>query len=210
VGGSRISRLRKAIESVIDNLHTRRSVGKPSHAFEDSVIDDFKEHCATWVLEDAFLCSHRLPRRYFTEPNITWKAVHDRYVDETTRPKPGARTMSYSRFTQYLRYYFLGVRLTRTTVDVCDCCVCLKIQLQQPDLTEDERNVLLLEQSPNLDSAIAQRRFISNQHIYLYFTVQQMTTRTSKEKQAQTQGKPAINIAFLFGNSDNSSDKPNA
>ncbi|OWZ11139.1 LOW QUALITY PROTEIN: Cleavage inducible protein [Phytophthora megakarya] len=154
VGGSRISRLRKAVESGIDYLHTRRSGGKPSHAFEDNVIDNFKEHCATWVLEDGFPCSHRLPRQYFTEPNITWKVIRDRYVDETTRAKPGIYPVP--------THYFPGVRLSRTAVDVCDCCVRLKIQLRQPDLTEDERNVLLLEQSTHLDSAIAQRRFISN------------------------------------------------
>ncbi|OWZ21052.1 Cleavage inducible protein [Phytophthora megakarya] len=149
VGGSRISRFRKAIESGIDSLHSRCSASKPSHAFVDSVIDYFKGNCATCVLEDA----SRVRIGYQDKPNITWKVIHDRYFGENTRAKPGVRTMRYSRFTQYRRYYFSGVRLTRSVVD---------IQLQQPDLTEDERNVLLLEPSTILDSATAQRRLLSN------------------------------------------------
>ncbi|EEY63316.1 cleavage inducible protein [Phytophthora infestans T30-4] len=70
--------------------------------------------------------------------------------------------MSYSRFTQYVHYIYPGVRLTRTAEDLCDCCVRLDIFLQQPDLSEDEIQAILLEKKTHIDEAIAQRRFVSS------------------------------------------------
>ncbi|KAG3110617.1 hypothetical protein PI126_g24849, partial [Phytophthora idaei] len=57
-------------------------------------------HYATWILEDGFPCAHRRPRQYFTELKLTLKILHSRYVDDTTRVNPDARTLSYSRFIQ--------------------------------------------------------------------------------------------------------------
>ncbi|EGZ05292.1 hypothetical protein PHYSODRAFT_386744, partial [Phytophthora sojae] len=70
--------------------------------------------------------------------------------------------LSFSHFIQYKRYYVPGVRLKRTAEDVCDCCVRLDILLQQPDISEEEREVVLLEKRTHLNEAIAQRRFVSN------------------------------------------------
>jgi hypothetical protein len=161
VGGSRISRLRKVLKDGIDILHTRRLPVKPWHAFSELDLDAFKTHCATWILEDGFACAHRRPRQYFTEPKLTWVVVHSRYVDDILRAHPDARTLSYSRFTQYVHFYYPGVRLTRTAEDVCDCCVRLDILLQQPDITEDEKQTILVEKRTHFDEAIDQRRFVS-------------------------------------------------
>ncbi|KAF1795694.1 hypothetical protein GQ600_18676 [Phytophthora cactorum] len=79
-----------------------------------------------------------------------------------TDARINARTLSYSRFIQYVRCYFPGVRLKRTAEDVCDCCVRLDVLLQQPDISEEERETVLLEKSTHLNEAIAQRRFVSN------------------------------------------------
>jgi hypothetical protein len=64
---------------------------------------------------DRFSCPHRRLRQYFTEAGLTWVDVHARYVDDVTRLNAGARTLTYSRFTQYVHYHFPGVMLTRTT-----------------------------------------------------------------------------------------------
>ncbi|KAF1782094.1 hypothetical protein GQ600_20296 [Phytophthora cactorum] len=160
VGGSRVARLRKVLELGIDRC-TRAKL-TPWHAFTEDDVARFKAHCATWILEDGFLCAHRRPRQYFTEPKLTLKILHFRYVDDTTRVNSDARTLSYSRLIQYVRYYFPGVRLKRTAEDVCDSCVRLDILLLQPDISEEEREGVLLEKSTHLNEAIAQRRFDSN------------------------------------------------
>ncbi|EGZ17422.1 hypothetical protein PHYSODRAFT_462936, partial [Phytophthora sojae] len=123
VGGSRVARLRKVLEVGIESLLTRRAKLTPWHAFTEDDVARLKAHCTTWILEDGFPCAHRHPRQYFTEPKLTWKIVHTRYVDDIARINPDAHTLSYSRFTQYKRYYFPGVHLKRTAEDVCDCCV---------------------------------------------------------------------------------------
>ncbi|ETP05287.1 hypothetical protein F441_18073 [Phytophthora nicotianae CJ01A1] len=71
VGGNRVARLKKMLESGVETFHTRREPSKPAHAFSDECITRFKEHCSPWVMEDGFPCAHRIPRQYFTEPNIT-------------------------------------------------------------------------------------------------------------------------------------------
>ncbi|EGZ25598.1 hypothetical protein PHYSODRAFT_487550, partial [Phytophthora sojae] len=68
---------------------------------------------------------------------------------------------SYSPFTQYVHYYYPGVKLTRTAEDVCDCCVRLKIQLQQPDISDADRDALLMEKRTHITEAISHRRFVS-------------------------------------------------
>eukprot|EP00644_Phytophthora_capsici_P014791 jgi/Phyca11/553489/estExt2_Genewise1Plus.C_PHYCAscaffold_530217 len=119
VGGSRVDRLRKIRELGPEEWHTRRSQAASWHACGKENIEAFKKHCSTWILDDGFPCAHRRPRQYFTEPNLTWIVVHARYVDDITRNEPTARTLSYSRFTQYVHFYYPGVRLTRTAEDVC-------------------------------------------------------------------------------------------
>lgn len=100
--------------------------------------------------------------QYFTELKLTWVMAHARYEDDLKRSDPNARTLSYSRFRQYIQFHYPGVRLTRTEEDACDCCVHLDIQLQQIDLSDDERNAIDLKKKMHIDAAIAQRRFVSS------------------------------------------------
>ncbi|OWY97879.1 hypothetical protein PHMEG_00031484 [Phytophthora megakarya] len=140
VGGSRVSRLPKVLALGVDTLHTRRQPSTPWHAFTDKGLDNFKAHCSTWVLEDGFPCAHHRPRQYFTEPNLTWLVVHSRYVYDSKREDSDARTMSYSRFTQYVHFYYPG----------------------QPELTAYDKQIILLEKTTHLNEAISQRRFVSS------------------------------------------------
>ncbi|OWZ12485.1 Cleavage inducible protein [Phytophthora megakarya] len=75
---------------------------------------------------------------YFTKARLTWRAVHARYQENIKRANEDARVLSYSLFTQYIHFYFPGVRLTRPADDVCDCCVRLDVELQNPNITRDE------------------------------------------------------------------------
>jgi hypothetical protein len=114
------------------------------------------------MLEDGFPCPHRRPRQYFTETKLTWLIVHARYEDDLKRSDPKDRTLSYSRFRQYIQFHYPGVRLTRTEEDACDCCVHLDIQLQHMDLSDDERNALVMKKKTHIEAAIGQRRFVSS------------------------------------------------
>ncbi|KAF1785760.1 hypothetical protein GQ600_5486 [Phytophthora cactorum] len=61
--------------------------------------------------------------------------------------------MSYERFTQYVHYFYPGLRLTRTAEDVCDCCVRFNTLLQQADLAEEEKARILAEKKTHLSEA---------------------------------------------------------
>lgn len=161
VGGYRVSRLQKVLDKGIETLHTRRERAKPKHAFTDAEMKTFLDYCEqTWELEDGFPCSHRRPRRYFVEQKITWKKLWSRYKER--RAAADERIMSYQRWTQYVKFYYPGVRLTRTPEDDCDACVRLDVLLAQPDLPDDERERLELEKHMHLDAAINQRRAVSS------------------------------------------------
>ncbi|XP_078732831.1 uncharacterized protein LOC144947479 isoform X1 [Lampetra fluviatilis] len=160
VGGSRIHRLRKVLENGIETLHTRRPPKVPHHALADDDLDAIKENANTWEIEDDFPCSHRRPRQYFVEPNITWSELYRRYKAKLDAVK-GCRVVSYSRWIQYVHMFYPELRLTRTTEDVCDCCVHLDVRLACEDLPADERKRLLEEKNLHLDAAIDQRRTVS-------------------------------------------------
>ncbi|KAK1946598.1 hypothetical protein P3T76_002150 [Phytophthora citrophthora] len=142
VGGSRIARLRKILENGIESLHTRRIKQAPWHAFTEEDVAHFKDHLPN-RMDSRALTGTRAS--ISLKPSLTWKIVHSRYVEDTTRLNTNTRTLSYSRFVQYVRYYFPGVRLKRTAEDLCDCCVRLDILLLQSDISDEEREAVLLE-----------------------------------------------------------------
>ena len=71
------------------------------------------------------------------------------------------RIVSYSRWIQYIHLFFPGLRIARSSEDICDCCVRIDIALLRHDLPQDERDRLLIEKRTHLDVAIEQRRFVS-------------------------------------------------
>ncbi|KAF1784473.1 hypothetical protein GQ600_17521 [Phytophthora cactorum] len=146
VGGTRIGRLRKMLTLGIEIFNTRRERLKPWHAFSDEDLGAFIAHGLTWILEDGLPCAHRRPRQYFTEPKLTWKMVHGRYAEDITRVNPMQGR----------------VRVARAVEDVCDCCVRLDVLLQQPDLTEGQKQAVLLQKAIRVNEAITQRRFVSS------------------------------------------------
>ena len=67
------------------------------------------------------------------------------------------RVLSYNRFTEYIHYFFPGLRLSRTVEDACDACVRIETQLQDPDLNPSDQEALQLELKGHLDAAKDQR-----------------------------------------------------
>ncbi|KAF1787214.1 hypothetical protein GQ600_27210 [Phytophthora cactorum] len=178
VGGTRIGRLRKMLKLGIETFHTRRERLKPWHAFSDEDLGAFKAHCLTWILEDGLPCAHRRPRQYFTEPKLTWKIVHGRYVEEITRVNPDAST----------------VRLTRTAEDVCDCCVRLDVLLQQPDLTEEQKQAVLLEKAIHLCMHL-----ITSPGENYPDTFEDTDATAAEVQMTPTRSKPCTNSSRNFG-----------
>ena len=111
-------------------------------------------------MEDGFPCAHRRPREYFVEENITWKALHATY--SVNMAEKGCRIISLTRWVQYVHYFFPGLRLSKSSEDVCDACVSIEIKLLSPQLTDAERMELILKKSMHLDAARSQRRRIND------------------------------------------------
>jgi hypothetical protein len=154
VGSSRIKRIKDDIKNPDRLCEKVRSV--PWHAATEADIQRIRDCYATWELEDGFPCAHRRPRKYFVREGQRWKVLWADYQEKTTAQ--GHRVMSLPRWTQYIKYLFPGLRLSRSKEDVCDACVRIEIQLSRLDLTEAERQSLQLEKSMHLDAAVGQRR----------------------------------------------------
>ncbi|KAJ1401941.1 hypothetical protein B484DRAFT_338817, partial [Ochromonadaceae sp. CCMP2298] len=93
----------------------------PSHALTEEQIAAIVAEKDHWVLEDGFPCAHRRPRQFFVEEGLTWHKIWLRYSKRQS--DGGKRVVSESRFRQYLRQKFPGLRLTRSAEDVCDACI---------------------------------------------------------------------------------------
>ena len=130
-------------------------------AFTEEDINHIKTNAKDWELEDGFACSHRRQKQYFVQPankkeKITWKLVHGKYKQYCADAK--TNHMSYSRWLQYVRYIFPGLRTTRSQEDLCDVCEEIKILLENSDISDDHRQELEALKHTHLDEAITQRR----------------------------------------------------
>jgi hypothetical protein len=50
----------------------------------------------------------------------------------------GYSVISLTRWVQYVNYFFLGLRLSRSAEDVCDTCVIIDIELMSSELTDEK------------------------------------------------------------------------
>lgn len=155
VGGYRIDRLKKAIDSEFVNFHTKRKKQVRSNVVTEEQLEFLKADAESWPSEDGSPCAHRRPRKYTIEPNLTWSKLHARYSPKAAAAK--VRVLSYIRWTQKIHCTYPGLRLTRTKEDVCDACVRIETQQLNPDISSELHDKLLLEKSMHLDAAIGQR-----------------------------------------------------
>ena len=156
-GMSKIQRVKRDIENPNRLMANRHA---PWHAATEEDLNRIKSCKRTWELEDGFPCAHRRPREYFVEENVTWKSLHAMYAANLN--EMGYRVISLSRWRQYVHYFFPGLRLSKSTEDVCDACVTIDIQLLAPDLTDAEIADLTLKKSIHLEAAKSQRRMMND------------------------------------------------
>jgi hypothetical protein len=108
-------------------LHTRRPPHIPAHAIHDSNLDAIKVDVKTWEVKDGFPCTHHCPKQYLLDATLTFTKLHQRYKVKIKASNDGARVVSYSRWIQYVHFFYHGLCLTCSTEDVCDYYVQIDI-----------------------------------------------------------------------------------
>ena len=156
VGQTRIDKLRKF------DPNAPPRIKQPSwNAFLDKDKKAIKDFIATLPVEDGFPCAHRQPKQYVAIEGATWKSIHSDYMKYVGRLPTKPRVAGYHRWTQYVHFYFPNLRLHRTKEDECNCCIRLKLELSNPEITEARRHELKLELETHLDVAIEQRKMMN-------------------------------------------------
>ena len=136
IGGHMFARLKREIAD--PTLRERKLEPKtPAHAVTEQEIQDIKDNVKSWDcrLEDGFPCSHRKQQRFFIQPaeekeKITWTSLHGEY--EVAMEAKNSRKLSFSRWRQYVNFFFSEIKLARTKEDVCDGCFSIDIELRNP------------------------------------------------------------------------------
>ena len=123
VGGNKVGRLRGKIKD--PTLRARKLEPKtPSHAFSNEDFERLKSDVGCWnpCLEDGFPCLHRCQRRYFivkpNQPKIKWDTLHDEYKVKMEQGRH--RVMSFTRWPQYVHYFFPEIYIRPPKEDVYD------------------------------------------------------------------------------------------
>ena len=152
-GATRIDRVNKARNNP---EATRQKIRPPPpHAATEKDLQNIQDCQFDWKLENGFPCPHRRPRQYFSESGVTWDKVWRDYKEKMINLDQ--RVLSYNRFTEYIHYFFPGLRLSRTVEDACDACIRIETQLQDPDLNSFDQEALQLELKSHLDATKNQR-----------------------------------------------------
>lgn len=152
-GGPRVNRLRLAKESGFQAVKEKNA---PKHALSSDDIERVKSFIMLLPTEEGYPCCHRRMKNYLMDQGLTWKQLWRRY--ETIMEEDNHRVVSYERWLQYVHYEFPGLRLSRTKEDLCDACTRIEIELLRDNLTEEDRNNLILEKEMHMDAAKIQRQ----------------------------------------------------
>jgi len=162
VGSARINQLRNVLKNDINTLHTRCPPHIPIHVIHGSNLDVIKANAEIWEVEDEFPCTHRYSKQYLLDVTLTFTKLHQHYKAKIEASNDGARIVSYLKWIQYVHLFYLGLRLARSTKDICDYCVRINIQFKHDDLLVDECDRLLIEKETHLDATIGQCCMVSN------------------------------------------------
>ena len=101
----------------------------PKHAFTEDDKNNLKENVKTWnsKLEDGFPCAHHRQKRFFTAEGVEWGQLHQEY--EKAMKAKGATVMGYSRWLQYMHFFFPEISLVRPKEDEWDGCFAINTEL---------------------------------------------------------------------------------
>ena len=101
-----------------------------------------KEFVNTLPVEDAFPCSHRVPKQYVTLSGASWHSLHQEYVSCVEESGRNLRAFKYHRFTQWVHKFFPNLRLHRSLEDECYCCTKIKLLLEDPSTSPEQKEEL--------------------------------------------------------------------
>ena len=162
------------------NEVARTNNEKRSHALSQVDVNLFKAFMRTLDVEDGFPCAHRCPKFYILRNGkaTTWKELYGDYCDYIEKEKEKMdeesieklKMMTLGTFREYRIWLFPGHCLSWKKEDVCDHCVRLKIVINNPLSTPEDKEKAKKELEVHNDAAVAQRRAIK------HFTKQYMSS----------------------------------
>jgi hypothetical protein len=71
------------------------------------------------------------------------RRLHERYVSFVSGHDKNQRVMTYVTFLKYCNAYHVDVAIQRAKEDACDTCIRLTTALADPNLSSDEKEMLL-------------------------------------------------------------------
>ncbi|KAI3648372.1 hypothetical protein MP228_006226 [Amoeboaphelidium protococcarum] len=160
-GGSRLQRIVK--HSQDPGLALTKRVA--AHALPEYSLIQFKQFMESLEFEDGFPCAHRRARKYLKtndDMKMTWVYFHAMYITficgHEDYSAGSTKYMAMTTFIQYVKKHYVGFKFERSKEDVCDRCMRLKIELQDPGLSEEDRLAKQAELKTHLEDAANQRR----------------------------------------------------
>ena len=112
----------------------------------------------TLAVDLGYPCQHRRMKKYLTDPGLhTWRDLHSQYSIYVEGLKGQNRVMQGETFRKYMKAYHIDLAFTRAKEDCCDTCIRLSIAVADPNLADEERNLLVLAQSQHATDARTQR-----------------------------------------------------
>ena len=136
VGKSRITRIRNSHPNDSKNSQV------PWNAFTKEEKQMVKEFVSTLPVEDGFPCSHRVPKQYVTLPEASWYSLHQEYVSCVEESGRNLRAFKYHRFTHWVHKFFPNLRLHRSSEDERNCCTKIKLLLEDPPTSPEQKEEL--------------------------------------------------------------------
>ena len=154
-GVSKITRVRKLLKCP---ALAKPEPRVPAHACTQKDLDNIRSHLESLETEDGFPCAHRRPIKFFTTAGLSWKKIYLGYKECMILRDPPQRILSPSRWREYVRAFFPGLRLCRPKMDLCDRCVRIETELYDPNISAERKEFLEQEKKLHLEEAIRQRR----------------------------------------------------
>jgi putative component of toxin-antitoxin plasmid stabilization module len=112
----------------------------------------------TLAVDLGYPCQHRRMKKYLTDPGLhTWRDLHSQYSIYVEGQKGQNRVMQGETFRKYMKAYHIDLAFTRAKEDCCDTCIRLSIAVADPNLADEERNLLVLAQNQHATDARTQR-----------------------------------------------------
>lgn len=148
VGAGRVKRIRSANTELPAKRTKYDPISDADLSFVKTFVCDIKA-------EPGLPCAHRKAREY-VEDGSSFRALHKDYSKLCS--DDDRRAVSWYTFFYELRKHRPFLRPARLRQDVCNVCFRIHLQLQDPDLHEDDATFLREQKDVHIAEAVAQRR----------------------------------------------------